>query len=91
MLAGPAAANKSFVYVDGGAAISSEHDGLYFPSKKAGDIVRKGDPLGVITDLYGETLATITSPIDGLVMFTLATPPVSKGESIASIGVVAKQ
>jgi uncharacterized protein len=91
ILAGPVAENKSFVYVDSGASISSEYDGLYFPSKKAGDAVRKGDQLGVITDLYGETLTTIISPVDGLIMFTLATPPVSKGESIGTIGVVAKQ
>jgi predicted deacylase len=91
MLAGPVVPNKQFVYVDSGASISSEHDGLYFPSKKAGDAVRKGDQLGIITDLFGETLATINSPIDGLMMFSLATPPVSKGESIGTIGVVAQQ
>jgi uncharacterized protein len=91
MLPGPVAQNKGFVYVDSGASISSEYDGLYFPMRKAGETVRKGDRLGVITDLYGETLTTIIAPVDGLITFTLATPPVSKGESIGTIGVIAKE
>lgn len=89
MLGGPVIANKNFVYVDTGASISSEYDGLYFTSKKAGDVVRKGEQLGTITNLFGDPLATITAPVGGLIMYTLATPPVSKGESIATIGVVA--
>jgi predicted deacylase len=89
MLAGTVLPNKNPMYIDSGASIRSEHNGLYYPKRKAGDYVKKGEELGTMTGLFGERLATITAPTDGLILYTLGTPPVSKGEPIVTIGVVA--
>ncbi|UCE31323.1 MAG: succinylglutamate desuccinylase/aspartoacylase family protein [Burkholderiales bacterium] len=44
------------VYTDGG--------GLFLPAVAAGDVVRKGQALGQVVDLYGDVVETVTSPID---------------------------
>ena len=38
-------------------------------STKAGALVSAGRPLGEVRDLYGDTLQTLTAPVDGVVLF----------------------
>jgi predicted deacylase len=66
--------------------ISSPHTGFFFPQVKAGELVHKGRKLGYTTDLFGNLLSEVIAPTNGVVLYMTATPPISKGESLFSIG-----
>ena len=45
--------------------LTAAADGLFRIRRAAGDWVRHDDPIGLITDTFGETIATIRAPHDG--------------------------
>lgn len=47
--------------------------------------------LGYITDLFGKPVQDVTAPVDGLILYMTATPPVNQGEEIFSIGQIDAQ
>lgn len=68
--------------------LSSKHTGFFYPEKASGDYVIKGMKIGYITDFFGRTLETIYSSASGVIFYILGTPPINKGETIASIGII---
>ncbi|MDF7815822.1 M14 family metallopeptidase [Hymenobacter sp. YC55] len=66
--------------------VSSSHTGFFYPLVKAGELIHKGRKLGTITDLFGTPLTDVVAPVDGVVLYMTATPPISTGESLLSIG-----
>jgi len=66
--------------------LSSEFDGIFYTQKSSGEYVSKGMDIGYITNFFGETIATLKAPADGILLIILGTPPVNKGETIAVIG-----
>jgi predicted deacylase len=66
--------------------VSSTHTGFFYPLVKAGELVHKGRNLGYVTDLFGTPVADVVAPINGVVLYMTATPPISQGESLFSIG-----
>ncbi|WP_139921093.1 succinylglutamate desuccinylase/aspartoacylase family protein [Hymenobacter sp. DG01] len=66
--------------------VNSTHTGFFFPLVKAGEFIYKGRQLGYITDLFGNHSADVLAPVNGVVLYMMATPPISKGESLFSIG-----
>ena len=67
-------------------SITSEHTGIFYPETKSGELIRKGARLGIITGVFGEVLQEVLSPVDGFVIYLSATPPISKGETLFSLG-----
>ena len=65
--------------------MSSNFDGIFYPSKKAGDQVTKGMSLGYVTDYFGNVLETIYAEESGLLLLIIGTPPVSVGEDLVVI------
>lgn len=63
----------------------SNFDGFFYPSKKAGEVVKKGMKLGHITDFFGETLETIYAQEDGFILLIVGTPPINKNEDLIVI------
>ena len=51
-----------------------------------GNRVRIGSVLGYLTDLFRKRIAETHAPFDGVVLYILGTPPVSKGETLVSLG-----
>jgi hypothetical protein len=39
-----------------------------------------------ITDFFGRQIAEVRSPFDGVVLYVVATPPISKDQPVAFIG-----
>ena len=75
------------VWVEELTIIRSEQDeGLFFPLLSRGDHVQKGEMIGHVTDYFGNILQKITAPYDGIILYIVGTPPMSKGEPIASVG-----
>jgi len=60
--------------------------GIFYAAVEKGRDVKKGTPLGRITDFHGKTIEEIVAPFDGHILYVVGTPPVSKGEPVAMIG-----
>jgi predicted deacylase len=69
-------------------AVASDYNGVFFPQVSRDARVVKGDRIGVVRDYWNRTIAEITAPESGIVMFVRALPSLKKGDTIASIGVV---
>ncbi len=66
--------------------IRSEHEGLFYPLSHGGAHVQKGELLGYLTDFFGNIIQEAVAPHDGIVMYIIATPPMSIGEPMVKIG-----
>lgn len=65
--------------------LRSEHDGLFYPLVVVGDLVTKGQDLGRIADLWGNTLQSLTAPVDGLVLFEVTSLAMNTGDPLLAI------
>lgn len=87
MMAGESKLDFESVWVQEYKIITSEHEtGLYYPIVSRGDHVQKGELIGYLTDYFGNTIQEVKSPYDGIVLYIIATPPMSFGEPMAMIG-----
>lgn len=78
--------NNTYQFISNRTYQESNHDGVFYPSKKSGDYIEKGMKLGVITDYFGNTLQTIYAKANGVILYIIGTPPINKGETIIAIG-----
>lgn len=53
--------------------IASRFDGIFYPAKKAGDLVKTAMKFGHVTDFFGKTLQTVYAESDGLLMLIIST------------------
>ncbi len=61
--------------------------GIFYAAVEHGTTVTKGARIGRITDFHGRTLEEIVAPFGGEILYVIGTPPISKGEPVAMIGV----
>jgi len=66
--------------------ITSEHSGCWYPAVRAGQQVEPGQPLGELRDYFGEPLARITAPAEGVVLFRVTSLAVDAGDPLLAIG-----
>ena len=78
--------SKDFKMLDGQSYIRSEHQGVFFSAYTSGDIVQKGEVVGEIKNEFGEMITEFISPVSGIILYKIGTPPVNKGETIMCIG-----
>ena len=88
MLPGEANPRQNPVIYDTVSYVKSEFTGFFTPLVTIGDKVKKGTPIGEVSDYFGNLVQTIESPVNGNVLMINETPPVEKGESAVAIGVV---
>lgn len=67
--------------------VKSSSDGIFHSSFKAGDVVRKGQELGYVTDVFGKQIEKFSAPADGVILYKIGTPPVKKDETVFCIGI----
>lgn len=60
--------------------------GLFYSLVERNQTVKKDQLLGYITDFFGNRIEQIKAPLDGVVMYYTATPPVSAGEPLVNLG-----
>jgi predicted deacylase len=77
------------VYLDPSAVITSPATGILYPTVERDQKVAKGTVLARITDFFGIEIALVESPLDGIVLYVVATPPITKGQPVACVGHVA--
>jgi uncharacterized protein len=90
LMDGPAAMVESPVWIERIASITSDVNGIFYPLVTRGTYVQKGMKVGYVTDYLGKTLLEARAPESGVVLFVRAVPSMTKGETIANIGVPAR-
>jgi len=85
LTAGPAALSQA-VYLDPAEVLTSPETGLLYPHVAPDQAVTKGTVLAHITDFFGKRIAEITAPLDGLVLYIVTTPPITKGQPVGCVG-----
>jgi len=91
MLPGAVTPVANPVWIEKIESVTSDQTGIFYPLVKRGSTVAQGMKIGYITDYVGKTILEARAPAAGVVTFIRAVPSMTKGETIASIGVVAKQ
>ena len=64
----------------------SEPAGFWSAAHGPGETVLTGDVLGEIRDLYGDTLQTITAPVDGVILFLTTSAAVKENGLLLGLG-----
>ena len=90
MLPGTPTTVESPVWIERVASIASEATGIFYPLVARGTYVEKGMKVGYVTDYLGKILLEARAPDAGVVLFIRAVPSMTKGETIANIGVPAR-
>ena len=66
--------------------VYSKHSGMWYSRVAAGDLIEKGQEIGAIGSLFGETLETIIAPVSGYVLFLTINPSVQEKGLLMGIG-----
>ncbi len=74
------------IFLDPAVALTSPATGILYPAVERGRPVQKGALVASITDFFGRQIAQVRSPLEGIVLYVVATPPISQGQPVAFIG-----
>jgi predicted deacylase len=69
-----------------GDFISCNSGGFYLVEKRVHDMVRKGDTIGKICDIFGKEIERVTAPNDGVILSIRTYPKVSPGDWVVCVG-----
>ena len=61
--------------------------GMWYPGVGAGDVVKQGEPVGTVGNLFGDILEQIISPVNGVILFVTVNPSVVENGLLMGIGV----
>lgn len=64
----------------------TKHQGMWYPKVGPGDLVKKGQEIGTVGDLFGDTLEKIISPVNGVILFLTVNPSVLENGLLMGIG-----
>jgi len=88
MLPGAVEAVSSPLWIETVASVTSDEAGIFYPLVKRGSYLAAGTPVGYVTDLFGKRLFEARSPAAGVVLYICSVPSMTKGGTIANVGVV---
>lgn len=88
MLEGEAITNQHPVYLLSEEAMICHFDGIFYPLTDRGQYVTKGTKFGYTTDYWGEVVEEYFAPVTGIVVVTIATPSIRKGQSVGRVSEV---
>lgn len=91
MLPGVASAVERPVWIEKVVTLASEQTGIFYPLVRRGAYAAQGMKVGYVTDYAGKTIFEARAPASGVVLFIRAVPSMTKGETIANIGVVQRE
>jgi hypothetical protein len=73
-------------WIDRNEVLRATGTGIFQARVKPGVNVSEGTTLGILTDFFGKTVQEIRAPFSGVILYVVATPPVSQGEPLAMVG-----
>jgi hypothetical protein len=62
--------------------------GIFYVEVKVGDTIRKGQKVGQVEDYFGNKLADVLSPCDGILLFLTTSPAIKDQGLILGLGIV---
>jgi predicted deacylase len=74
-----------------GSYIPAAVGGLFQPAVRLGDVVKRGQRLATIRDVFGDVVEEIAAPVDGLVCSYRTIPPVMPGDQTVLVGEVVEE
>jgi len=77
-------------WIEQSEVLTSPDAGTWHAAVQPDQRVKKGDVLGKLTDYFGDVIAEVKSPMDGVVMYIVVSPAMSKGEPIGMVGRVSE-
>ena len=90
ILPGAPAVIEHPVWIEKVVTMASEQSGMFYPLVKRGTYVEQGMKVGYVTDYLGKVIFEARAPVAGVVLYVCAVPSMTKGATIANIGVVAR-
>lgn len=90
MLPGQPAMIEHPVWIEKVVTIASDQTGIFYPLVKRGTYIEQGMKVGYVTDYLGKVVFEARAPVAGVVLYVCAVPSMTKGATIANVGVVAK-
>jgi predicted deacylase len=77
---------KKPVYLDPAEVLTSPATGILYPHVGPDAMVKKGAVLAHITDFFGKKIAEVKAPFAGVVLYVVATPPITEGQPVGCVG-----
>jgi predicted deacylase len=74
------------IWIDHNEVMRAPETGIFQARVKPGRTIAQGSVIGVLTNFFGETIQEIRAPFSGVILYVVATPPVSKGEPVVMVG-----
>ena len=74
------------VWLDGGARVVAEGEGMFVPGVARGSYVSEGMKVGVLTDFFGRTVKEVRAPAGGVVTFIRGVPSIWPGATLINVG-----
>lgn len=90
MLPGAPAVIEHPVWIEKVVTIASEQTGMFYPLVNRGTYVEQGMKVGYVTDYLGKVIFEARAPVAGVVLYVCAVPSMTKGATIANVGVVVR-
>ena len=90
MLPGVATMVERPVWIEKIVTSASEQTGIFYPLVKRGAYVEQGMKIGYVTDFYDKVVFEARAPAAGVILYICAVPSMTKGATIANIGVVVR-
>ena len=78
------------VWIERIVTIASDQAGIFYPLVKRGALVEQGQKIGYVTDYVGNLTFEARAPSAGIILYICAVPSMTKGATIANVGVVAR-
>lgn len=90
MLPGEAKIIEHPVWIERVVTLTSDQTGMFYPLVKRGSYVEQGMKIGYVTDYLGTTIFEARAPASGVILYICSVPSMTKGATIANVGVVLK-
>lgn len=86
MLGGQPSQTKPAIEIGRFTWLTSPAEGMWYPSVAVGEAVAAGQSLGRVGDLFGDTLAEVTAPHAGDVLFITSSPAMRESGLLLAVG-----
>jgi predicted deacylase len=70
------------IFDKGNTYVQVTRPGLFTPIYGPADTFRKGEKVGIVTDIFGQTVEEVVSPVDGFVWTLIPRRPVDAGDIV---------
>jgi predicted deacylase len=90
MLPGPKDVVDDPYWIEPSEVLFSPETGVWHPAVQPDQQVEEGALLGTLSDYFGETIARVTAPMAGKILYVVVSPAMGKGEPLAMVGSRAK-